>query len=101
MARTIRFGVFETNSSSVHTMTIVTEEQFNKWVDGKALYDRWEEELIFEGDEDFNPDDEDLYTYKSFSEYENDYSTIETFEKHITLEDGRKIVAFGFVGYDG
>lgn len=33
----IRQGVFETNSSSVHTMTICSKEDYNKWVSGEVL----------------------------------------------------------------
>ena len=33
----IRQGVFETNSSSVHTMTICSKEDYNKWVAGEVL----------------------------------------------------------------
>ena len=37
----IRHSVFETNSSSTHSITICTEEQFNKWKSGELLFDYW------------------------------------------------------------
>lgn len=37
----IREGVFESNSSSTHTLCICTEEQFSAWRRGEVLYDRW------------------------------------------------------------
>lgn len=46
MRTQIRRGVFETNSSSVHSITICSEEEFNKWKDGELLFSRWDEEFI-------------------------------------------------------
>lgn len=34
----VRKGVFETNSSSIHTLTIATEDEFNDFIDGKLFY---------------------------------------------------------------
>ena len=34
----IRFGLFETNSSSVHNFSIVNLDDFKKWKDGKLLF---------------------------------------------------------------
>ena len=31
----VRQGVFETNSSSTHSITMCTKNEFNEWVDGK------------------------------------------------------------------
>ena len=41
--RQVRSGVFETNSSSTHSLTICTEEEFNKWKAGELLFCRYEE----------------------------------------------------------
>ena len=41
--RQIRRGVFETNSSSTHSLTICTEDQYNDWKAGKIFYDRYNE----------------------------------------------------------
>lgn len=45
MKKTIRFG-FETNSSSCHTLSIVTKEQYDDWERGKMVYSEWEDKLI-------------------------------------------------------
>lgn len=37
----IRNGVFETNSSSTHSLTMCTEEEFDKWKKGELLFDSW------------------------------------------------------------
>lgn len=39
----IRSGVFETNSSSTHSLTICTAEEFEKWKSGELLFDRYDE----------------------------------------------------------
>lgn len=31
----VRQGVFETNSSSTHSITMCTKNEFNEWADGK------------------------------------------------------------------
>lgn len=42
----IRLGVFETNSSSTHSLTICTEEEFNKWTRGEIMFDTYSDKLI-------------------------------------------------------
>lgn len=39
MKRQIRHGVFETNSSSTHSLTMCSEEEFEDWKRGKVLFD--------------------------------------------------------------
>lgn len=39
----IRQGVFETNSSSTHSLTICTVEEFEKWKRGELLFDKYNE----------------------------------------------------------
>ena len=38
MKKQIRRGVFETNSSSVHSLTMCTGEEYKKWESGEFLY---------------------------------------------------------------
>lgn len=38
MKRQIRQGVFETNSSSTHSMTVCMKEEFDKWDRGELLF---------------------------------------------------------------
>lgn len=47
MKRQIRRGVFETNSSSTHSLTMCSEEEFEKWKNGEILFDRWEVKILF------------------------------------------------------
>lgn len=46
MKREIRRNVFETNSSSTHSLSICTEQEFEDWKAGKLLFDRWGERFI-------------------------------------------------------
>ena len=39
----IRSGVFETNSSSTHSLTMCTQEEFDKWKRGELLFDCYSE----------------------------------------------------------
>lgn len=39
----VRGKVFETNSSSTHSLTMCSEEEFNKWKAGELLFDYYNE----------------------------------------------------------
>ena len=83
----IRHGVFETNSSSTHSITIVPKDEFEKWVDGEVYFNddswevknhnRWltkEEAIVGVLGCDYPPtnDDDCDYTYKELDEMNND-----------------------------
>ena len=44
--RQVRNGVFETNSSSTHSITICPQETYDKWRDGKLLFNEWDDKFI-------------------------------------------------------
>ena len=46
MKRQIRQRVFETNSSSTHSITMCMKSDYDKWVAGELIWDRWSNELI-------------------------------------------------------
>ena len=116
--RTIRRGVFETNSSSTHSISIVSKAEFDKWGDGELLFERYgekfytQEEAIqklkdsgYYKDLDFSDEDavneaftdSDLVTYDEFMDDEH----LETFVNSYTTKSGDTVVAFGRYGYDG
>ncbi|NSK40626.1 hypothetical protein G5A99_17800, partial [Blautia wexlerae] len=68
MKRQIRRGVFETNSSSVHSLTMCTQSDYDRWKNGELIYDYWEDKLIPLDDTDHHDDDR-YYTYDRFNEY--------------------------------
>ena len=94
MKISIRRGVFETNSSSTHTITMCSEEEYNKWKNGELVFDRWQEELV-------EPkEDNEYYKYQTYDEFwENEY--LEGFVEKYTTNSGEKVIAFGLYGYEG
>lgn len=99
MRRQIRRGVFETNSSSCHSITMCMKSDYDKWKDGKLVWDDWKQQLVPVTDETGKDNWNRYFTYEQF----NDYSYIdqEKFTDEITTPGGETIVAFGYYGYDG
>ena len=123
MKRQIRRNVFETNSSSVHSLTMCSGEVYKKWENGEVLY--WEEKNKFGTREEIieemknmkwrdgtpqyenvdweNEDsvddifsDEGIKTCEKY--FENDW--YETYEEKYTTQNGEEVVAFGYYGHD-
>ena len=46
MKKKIRRGVFETNSSSTHSLTMCSEDEYEEWKKGELLYDRYSENFV-------------------------------------------------------
>ncbi len=100
--RQIRRNVFETNSSSTHSITICMKSEFDKWVAGELAWDRWHKKLVPitpEVQKSMDDGDGDYLTYDQFSDW--DYMEYETYENNYTTPNGDKIVAFGYYGYNG
>ena len=101
MKRQIRRGVFETNSSSVHSLTMCMESDFNKWVAGELVWSRWGDELVPITDEikkSMEEDEREYLTYEQFNDY--DYIDYETFEDSYTTSNGETVKSFGYYGHD-
>lgn len=118
MKKQIRFGVFETNSSSTHSLCICTKEEYDKWIEGEYIFDYYNNKLIkkpegwdeavekyddaiedeegveWTGSEEY--DREDLKTYDEW--YEDEY--LKTYEEKYTSPSGDEIVIFGKYGYN-
>ena len=45
----IRYGLFETNSSSVHSMTLLTQDEYEKWESGNYYIDLYEGKILTNG----------------------------------------------------
>ncbi len=116
----IRRGVFETNSSSTHSISICSKEEYDKWKAGELLYDdnyRAEKQFItreeaikklkeskYYKDLDYsNKDDlDEALEEKEFKTLEKYFdNNLESFEKTFTTKSGEVIIAFGLYGYDG
>ena len=102
----VRRNVFETNSSSVHSITMCTEEDFKAWKKGLKYFDSWNECLIDAKDVALskNSDDEDKYDdkqYLGYNEYWEHYEEeFEGFEEKFITPGGEKVIAFGYYGAD-
>lgn len=118
----IRNRVFETNSSSTHSITMCMESEFLKWKNGEMYWNRWNDELVpkeavedeflkentgvSKEDPDFkdkleeylNDDDKTYYTYEEFNDY--DYIEYETYVDKYNTPNGDTVVAFGYYGQD-
>lgn len=46
MKKQIRRGVFETNSSSTHSFTMCSKEDYDKWVNGELMFDKYNETFV-------------------------------------------------------
>lgn len=105
MKMQIRNGLFETNSSSVHSLVLARTNVFNKWVKGEVLFNPETEEFcafenipekdkrrVYEAHEM-----EDIWDcpWLTYEEYFG-RTELETFE-----EEGFGVTAFGYYGYDG
>lgn len=91
----IRRNVFETNSSSVHSITMCSLEDYEKWKRGELVYDYRDECL----DEIKNV--EDLKRPLTYDEFWEDYAyDYNTFYKECKTKNGDTVVAFGYHGND-
>lgn len=115
----IRKGLFETNSSSTHSLTMCSEEDYYKWENGELFFNSWEEQFYNKEDmindiikrshgaetlsdiseEKFNKTIED-YGFYAYDRYWDD-EYLEGFSDTYTTKSGETIVAFGKYGYDG
>ena len=123
MKRQIRRGVFETNSSSTHSLTMMMKSDYDRWHkeelylyrDGwgwefsepveNQLYTR-DEAIEFAKKNRYYKDEEEIddeilkdIGFISWDDEGNEY--LEDFYKEFTTPSGETIVAFGEYGYDG
>ena len=125
----IRQGVFETNSSSTHSITIASESDFDKWKNGDVYLNEgwWSGSNNPNEDKTFLTKDEAINLLESYEYYkgnenlsdmsdaeinemfrnweiytfENYWSDyLENYEERYTTEHGDVVVAFGQYGYD-
>ena len=113
----IRFGAFETNSSSVHSLIMCSAEEYKKLEDGELYVDSWSDAVITASEAANKigyslsallemPDDEakrllqdkGVYTLDGYREYYG--YEYETYREERELPSGEKVVAFGYYGHD-
>lgn len=111
----IRRNVFETNSSSTHSICICSQSDYDKFVGGELWYDHSGETLVTKDQmkvqiQCYDPDadiesmsidelqDEGYYTYDGYIERVT--QCYEDYVVEYTTPGGEKIVAFGYYGHD-
>lgn len=122
----IRRNIFETNSSSVHSLTICKREDYERWkTDGTYMYEcddeihfvsrdeaigryncihacDWKTDFI---DPDYMTDEEideklalmEMYSYESWEKHHEDF---ETYAQHVEIDSSGSYIAFGHFGRD-
>lgn len=101
MKKQVRREVFETNSSSVHSITMCSKSDYDKWVAGELVYAKWDDELVpitVEVKASMEAEEGEYLTYGQFHDW--DYLDYETFHNTYTTPGGEKVVAFGYYGSD-
>ena len=106
MKNKIRKGIFETNSSSTHTLVICTQEEYDAWERGEMLIDCWKDyEYDFHRKDPFfvpnteeyrNDEDKQYVTYEKY--WDEEY--LECFDVEYTTPSGDVVKVFGKYGYD-
>ena len=95
----IRKNVFETNSSSTHSLTFASDDEYNGWKNGTYIFDTDNQELVLKSS--ISPDvlERDNWMYKSYDDYFEDYD-LDSYDRTYTTNSGEVIHAFGKYGYD-
>lgn len=114
----VRQGVFETNSSSTHSITMCMKSEYELWQKGCLFCDEWGEGLISKEDalkrlQEYgrikSPDEiseeelfeklryEGIFTFEDYKS--SDY--LEHYKETFTTPSGETVIAFGRYGYDG
>ena len=100
MKRQIRFGVFETNSSSVNTLMIMSAKEYEdfmkKWYDQDWVWDRYADCWVYYEDR-LN----DEYRYSPNPCVTSDWNYYDKETATYTTEHGDEIVAVSIYGYNG
>lgn len=113
MKRQVRLGVFETNSSMTHALTMCTDSEYKKWINGELYWRKWDDDfaLVTEVDNELDKDNfkSDYYDdydemrrsegYYTYDDYYDDYDFY-TFHDTYTTPNGETVHAFGFYGHD-
>lgn len=127
--RQVRRNVFETNSSSTHSITICMESDYDKWIAGEVYLNKnggWCSNSIYKEKQFVTKEEaidiltnskyppkcdlitledgelEDYFRGEEIYTYDNyGYGYLESYEESFTTPNGDKIVAFGQYGYDG
>ena len=108
MKRQVRLGVFETNSSSTHSLTLCTAQEYKDFQEGKCGLLTWDREykklsgldsaptMVYKTDPLFEKCSDAI---EMFEEYESKSEYYEEFSKTLKIGDV-EVIAFGYYGYE-
>lgn len=108
----VRKGLFETNSSSVHSLVMCSESEYEKWKNGDYVFCRYEDALIPKTNKDYQEwckmsdaqkeENWSTYDYLTWDDFFNNYDAMEyeTFHQTYDTTNGETVVAFGYYGHD-
>ena len=119
MKRVIREGTFETNSSSTHSITILSKEDFDRWKNDENLYlldnnqvegrlvtreeaidtlkkNPWHSSVDWTDEDEVNEilDGDCTFTFNCW----RDQEYYDTYDQEYTTKSGDQIVIFGYYG---
>ena len=103
MRHIIRRSVFDSNSSTMHTCVIMTEDQYKKWESGKLYYYKYSVWLFDKLPKEKRPEVGCLYTqdevisFYDLTEYQYNPST---YEEYSNSKDQFIKEMGDFIGYD-
>lgn len=104
MKRQIRYGVFETNSSSVHSLVVCTKEEFEKFKEGELYLDDYYNVFLDpqKADSQYASDREmkEDGVFKNYAEWIKSQEWYDTFCQNYTSPSGDELVMFGYYGHD-
>lgn len=98
----VRQGVFETNSSSTHSITIASQSDFDKWKNGEVyLNDEWWSDEINDPNKNktFLTVDEAVNLVKARDDVCGDDDTVD-YDSMDILEKKRKIEGYGIYTFE-
>lgn len=98
----VRQGVFETNSSSTHSITIASQSDFDKWKNGEVyLNDEWWSDEINDPNKNktFLTVDEAVNLVKARDDVYGDDDTVD-YDSMDILEKKRKIEGYGIYTFE-
>lgn len=93
MKKTIRFGVYETNSSSIHSLTILKDDDYHRWMNNEIAVNISTGEIYEKDSKHFN-----FYSkYYSLDKIYDDYNVYEN-EEPLFDKNGNTVHALSIYG---
>ena len=101
----IRHNTFETNSSSTHSLSICTKDEWKEFMHGKTLYSIAEKKFIPVSEVekkmlDYDEEEREYIMNKDYWDFENFGGNMEMMTAEYTTTGGETVVAYGYFGYD-